>query len=141
MEEFLKPDVDLLCQEHVLVQAWKKTNRYIRSHNWYADTLELDLATADLRGFIRSLQRDLENLDVWQNNPLRLVPAPKSHEWYIDGLGRWRPKGGSKAVTKALRPLAHVSLKDQVVAAAIMLCLADRVETRQGDPRGKFRNR
>jgi hypothetical protein len=34
-----------------------------------------------------------------------------------------------------LRPLAHVTLRDQVAATAIMLCLADRVETAQGDPR------
>ncbi|MBY3590280.1 RNA-directed DNA polymerase [Rhizobium bangladeshense] len=34
-----------------------------------------------------------------------------------------------------LRPLAHVSLRDQVVTTAIMLCLADLVETLQGDPR------
>ncbi|WP_248360534.1 RNA-directed DNA polymerase [Anaeromyxobacter oryzae] len=35
-----------------------------------------------------------------------------------------------------LRPLAHVSLIDQVAATALMMCLADRIETRQGDPRG-----
>ena len=39
-----------------------------------------------------------------------------------------------------IRPLAHVSLADQVVATALMLCLADRVETRQGDPRHPVRD-
>ena len=33
-----------------------------------------------------------------------------------------------------MRPLAHVSLRDQVVASALLLCIADRVETEQGDP-------
>jgi hypothetical protein len=37
-----------------------------------------------------------------------------------------------------LRPLAHVGLKDQVAATAIMLCLADRVETIQGDTTQRF---
>ena len=35
-----------------------------------------------------------------------------------------------------MRPLAHVDLGDQVAATAIMLCLADRVESQQGDPTG-----
>lgn len=44
----------------------------------------------------------------------------------------------------SLRPLAHLELEDQVVSTAVMMCLADRVEARQEDPRhadprpGKF---
>jgi len=34
----LSPSLDLLSEEFVLVQAWKKTAAFIRSHNWYADT-------------------------------------------------------------------------------------------------------
>ena len=44
----------------------------------------------------------------------------------------WKPEKG--ATSARLRPLAHVSLAEQVVATALMLCLADRVETLQGDP-------
>ena len=44
----LHPCLDLLRQEFVLVQAWKKTSNYIRYHNWYADTLDLDWTTINL---------------------------------------------------------------------------------------------
>ena len=44
----LTPRVDLLSEEYVLIQAFKKTVSYIRHHNWYADTLELDFATANI---------------------------------------------------------------------------------------------
>lgn len=53
-------------------------------------------------------------------------------------MDNWRPK--ARKADMDLRPLAHVSLRDQVVSTAIMLCLADQVETRQGDPRpGRYR--
>ncbi len=44
---FLKPKLATLQKESVLVQAVKKTVSYIRSHNWFADVLELDLATVN----------------------------------------------------------------------------------------------
>ena len=39
----LSPQSDLLAQEYVLVQAWKKAHDYIRWHNWYADVLRTGL--------------------------------------------------------------------------------------------------
>lgn len=127
----LNPSLELLRQEYVRVQAWKKTSNYIRYHNWYADTLELDWATVNLPEFITTVANRLEPFDLWESEPLRLVPAPKSQPWE-DRNGNWRPLSGVNE--SRLRPLAHVSLQDQVVATAIMLCLADRVETIQGDP-------
>src|SRR3546814_4251369 len=50
-------------------------------------------------------------------------------------LGLWKPE--RPGPTK-IRPLAHVSLSDQVAATALMLCLSERAETAQGDPRGSF---
>jgi hypothetical protein len=132
---FLSPNLELLRQEFVLVQAWKKTSAHIRSHNWYADTLELDLASVNLPAFLAGLQKQLENPSQWTNSALRIVPAPKSQEWHIaPETKRWEPVDPRKAATK-LRPLAHASLTDQVVATAVMMCLADRVEALQGDPR------
>lgn len=125
------PSLTDATAEYVLVQAWKKTASYIRYHNWFADTLELDAATANLPEFLKKLAGDILSGD-WQSDPLRLVPAPKSQNWGIV-RERWRPTGGNKAVK--LRPLAHVSLRDQIAATAAMLCLADKVETAQGDPR------
>ena len=131
--EKLEPRLELLREEYVLVQAWKKTASYIRYHNWFSDTLALDRAVVNLPVFIGELRERLQSSESWQNDPLRIVPAPKSQRWRVRE-GVWEPveKGAPAA---PLRPLAHVSLADQVVATALMLCFADRVETLQGDPR------
>lgn len=137
--ESLTPHLSLLTQEYVLVQAWKKTVSYIRSHNWYADTLELDRATVDLPDFIREVAERFSRPEQWLNDPLRLVPAPKSQSWQVDKSGNWKPINRDEAAKK-IRPLAHVRLRDQVAASALMLCLADRVESQQGDPRAQIDN-
>ncbi|MYH52274.1 MAG: RNA-directed DNA polymerase, partial [Gemmatimonadetes bacterium] len=124
--------MDLLREEYVLVQAWKKTASHIRYHNWFSDTLALDRAAVNLREFLGRLGERLQSLERWQNDPLRIVPAPKSQRWKINE-GAWEPVKGARAAK--LRPLGHVRLADQVVATALMLCLADRVETLQGDSR------
>lgn len=130
----LYPNLALLRQEYVLVQAWKKTVSHIRSHNWYADTLALDRAAVNLPDFIRELSEQLQSPSQWTNDPLRIVPAPKSQKWRVDATtNRWEPVNKGETARK-LRPLAHASLKDQVAATALMLCLADRVETAQGNP-------
>jgi len=134
---FLEPSLDLLRQEFVLVQAWKKASNYIRYHNWYADTLDLDWTTVNLPRFIDDLRQGIETPEHWKTDPLRLVSAPKSQRWHVSNSGDWAPVE-SGAIAARLRPLAHVSLRDQVVATALMLCLADRVESRQGDPRDSY---
>ena len=130
--EQLEPRLELLPEEYVLVQAWKKTAAYIRYHNWFSDTLALDRAAVNLPAFIGELRERLSSSESWQNDPLRIVPAPKSQRWRVRE-GAWEPVKGARSAQ--LRPLGHVSLADQVVATALMLCLADRVETLQGDPR------
>ena len=136
--EQLEPRLDLLREEYVLVQAWKKTASYIRYHNWFSDTLALDRAAVNLPTFLGELRERLQSPGSWQNGPLRIVPAPKSQRWRVQG-SVWEPDK-KEEVSKRIRPLAHVSLADQVVATALMLCLADRVETMQGDPRQSVRN-
>ena len=135
--EVLSPRLDLLCQEFVLVQAWKKTSNYIRYHNWYVDTLELDWITVNLPEFIHDVAASLENHDQWKSDPLRLVPAPKSQRWHISA-GSWQPRKETRISPARLRPLAYVSMRDQVVATALMLCLADQFESKQGDPRSPY---
>lgn len=136
----LEPRLELLRQEYVLVQAWKKTATYIRYHNWFSDSLALDRAAINLPRFLGEIRERLESSKRWQTCPLRIVPAPKSQRWHVNGhSGAWEPV--TKGATAArLRPLAHVGLSDQVVATAVMLCLADRIETRQGDPRSSRRD-
>lgn len=134
--------------ECVLMQAWKKTSSYLRSHSWYADTLGIDMQSLRVSSFLGEVQARLQKPDQWEPRPLRFVPAPKNQRWEIDENERWRPERVKKIRSKSnpmsqkdqrkkdyIRPLAHVDLGDQVVATAILLCLADRVETRLGDPR------
>lgn len=130
----LFPSLNLLSEEYVLVQAWKKSAAQIRYHNWFSDTLELDRAAADLPNFIARLSDQLKG-GRYETSPLKLVPAPKSQSWHVDSTGLWRPLPGEK---DKIRPLAHVSLSDQVVATAVLLCLSERVETAQGDPRDEY---
>ena len=132
----LSPLLDLLSEEYLLVQAWKKASSYIRYHNWFADTLELEITTAALPPFLKGLSQEIKSGD-WMPDALRLVPAPKSQDWIVDEKsGRWRPVGTLSPTS--LRPLAHASLRDQVISTAIMLCLSERIETTQGDPRGNL---
>ena len=44
----LAPRSEYLTDPVVLTQAWKKAQRYIRRHNWYADFLALDHSTVTL---------------------------------------------------------------------------------------------
>lgn len=133
MKQVLNPTLEDLRMECVLVQAWKKTDAHIRQHSWYSDTLELDYQSLRLPAFIDELQERLKSPLDWTPAPLDLVPAPKAQRWELRG-DEWHPKQGEK-VGKKLRPLAHVGLQDQVLATAMMMCLADRVETAAGDPR------
>ena len=135
--ETIQPQLDLLCEEYVLVQAWKKTANYIRYHNWFSDTLAIDYAAVNLPWFLAEIRERLQSSEIWENDPLRIVPAPKSQQWIHTISGDWKPKAKGTNATP-VRPLAHVSLADQVVATAFMLCLADRVETLQGDSRSKI---
>lgn len=136
----LRPDLNILQEEYLLIQAWKKTANYIRSFNSYVDTLALDRVAVNLPEFLNEIQSDLKASKTWTNNPLRIIPAPKGHEWnYPTNNKEWEPIEEKFNASK-LRPLAYVSLKDQVIATAVMLCLADRIETRQGDPRTSLEN-
>ena len=100
-------------------------------------TLALDRAAVNLPAFLDQLRERLHNWDSWSNDPLRIVPAPKSQRWELHN-GLWMPVRGTEI--DRLRPLAHVGLSEQVVATALMLCLADRIETLQGDPRLSIHN-
>ncbi len=64
---------------------------------------------------------------------------PKFGDWVPKK--RKKGKGGdatsSDASSQKLRPLAHLSIRDQTLATAVMMCLAEAVETVQGDTTGK----
>lgn len=136
----LAPKVDHLSDVVVLAQAWKKSHAYIGRHNWYADTLELDCSAIDLD----------RRLDDWHSSlvqgtytpaPCWLVPAPKSAPWIFssDIPGGWGPKPSPSSddveemPSNVLRPIAHLGIREQTVATAVMLCLANCIESAQGD--------
>lgn len=145
----LKPELRYLSDGAVLAQAWKKSHSYIRTHNWYADTLELDCSAVNLEERIKTWAKQLRE-QTYAPTCIRMVPAPKSDHWTFyktkecdksDACSntcegwKWGPKFGEedrKSVCKELRPLAHLTIQDQTIATAIMLCLADAVETAQG---------
>jgi hypothetical protein len=125
----LKPRIEYLADEVVIAQAWKKTHGYIRSFNWYADTLELDMSALTIEDNAKKWAKAIEQKE--ELKALELVPAVKSEAWALTREG-WEPK--FKERTKIpLRPLAHIDIRDQTWATAVMLCLADAVETAQGD--------
>lgn len=129
----LKPQIEYLADQVVIAQAWKKTHGYMRTHNWYADTLALDVSALGLERNAKRWAEALEkgNIDLM---PLELVPAAKSDPWDISEKG-WVPRQNNleRKEKPPLRPLAHLTIRDQTWATAVMLCLADAVETAQGD--------
>ena len=127
----LQPSNEYLFDEVIIAQAWKKTHGYIRNVNWYADTLELDVSALGIEENASEWAKQLENskpLDL-----VELVPAVKSEAWVLDSKG-WHPKDIESRKDKVpLRPLAHISIRDQTWATSAMLCLADAVESAQGN--------
>ena len=133
MKQTLNPCLEDLRLECVLMQSWKKTSSYLRTLNWYADTLELDYQSLRIPAFLTEVQEAIQSFTDWTPQPLDIVPAPKTQRWCFDKNRKWIPRA-NQDYQKKVRPLAHVALRDQVVATAIMLCLADRVESQMNDP-------
>lgn len=131
MKQNLTPHLDDLQLECVLMQSWKKVSSYLRYHSWYADTLGIDFHSLRIPKFIKEIRQQLAAPEQWQSEPLELVPAPKTQHWTFRNE-KWEPHD---SLAGRMRPLAHVALRDQVVATAMLLCLADRVESALGDPR------
>lgn len=140
----LKPTSAYLTDSVVLAQAWKKANQHIRMTNWYADTFELDRIIINLESNLSKWKLEFEK-DDFCFEPLMLVPAPKTSQWEfvkveftldtaineLNYTHRWQAKLGTEA--KGLRPLAHLSIADQTIFTSLMMCLANQVETLQGD--------
>lgn len=132
----LAPRAEYLQDVVVLAQAWKKAHGYIRRHNWYADTLELDCSAVNLESKLEKWSASLKE-QSYCTTPACLVPAPKNGPWVFnaDLPGGWGPRKEEPAEPQpVLRPLAHIGIREQTVATAVMLCLADCIETAQGNP-------
>ncbi len=75
MKEYLTPSIDDLRLECVLMQAWKKTSAYLRSHSWYTDILGLDYQSLRIPQIIAETIESLQNPEEWIPEPIHLVPA------------------------------------------------------------------
>ncbi|MEC0093209.1 reverse transcriptase domain-containing protein [Paenibacillus macquariensis] len=130
--ELIAPRADYLTDIVVLAQAWKKTQKYIRRHNWYADVLELDCSTINIEDKILNWAA-LSKRKTYKPDKMRIVPAPKNSQWiFEDNVNEGQKNPWHPEREQRLRPLAHLSIKDQTLATAAMLCLADAVESEQG---------
>ncbi|BCL91898.1 RNA-directed DNA polymerase [Ralstonia pseudosolanacearum] len=80
---------------------------------------------------VHSLE-DLLNLDIDS-----LGPAPTFDDW-VPKPTTTEPGAADvlDGSAQKLRPLAHLSIRDQTLATAVMMCLAEAVETAQGDTTG-----
>lgn len=126
----LAPRQAFLSDIVVLSQAWKKSHSYVRRHNWYQNTLELDCSAIELESNLLKWSESIRR-GSYRPHPLRLVPAPKSALWTFSN--GWSPQESDPA-KHVLRPLAHLGIREQTISTAVMLCLADCIETAQGNP-------
>ena len=76
----LHPTLEYLCDEVIIAQAWKKTHAYMRTHNWYADTLALDISALGIEANAKSWGEMLCTNEE-KLYPLELIPATKSEKW------------------------------------------------------------
>ena len=123
----------------ILMHAWKKAHHSIRSTNWYADVFELDRSAIELEQNVQRWKKELES-GSFNFSPLKLVPAPKTESWGFDEKDgfNWKPsikieEKDDSEKSKELRPIAHVDMRDQTIMTALMMLLANQVETLQGD--------
>ncbi|MGQ1438412.1 reverse transcriptase domain-containing protein [Acinetobacter baumannii] len=122
----------------LIALAWKRSQDYIRSLNWYADIFELDRTSLFFVEKSKEWSQEIKKMD-YTLEPLKLVPAPKSFEWGFENRENgtnWGPKYKTDEELKnfTLRPLAHIGIKEQTFFTTLMMCLANEVETIQGNP-------
>lgn len=162
----LPPRGEKLCDVVVLAQAWKKSHTYIRRHNWYTDVLELDASTIDLENQLVRWANDVCQTGFRPNDlrlvpapknalwTFRQAPSNGVELLTLDAgtvrpeptFDDWAPSKRQKddqplaqadsPELQKLRPLAHLSIRDQSLATAVMMCLAEAVESAQGDTTG-----
>ena len=131
----LGPWGHFLSDRAVIVQAWKKAHEYIRRHNWYSDNLELDMSCINLEELCSKLENCFENgcESNYKPDPMRIVMAPKIAN--ADDLWTITDNKVSPPHNFGLRPLAHLSMRDQTVNVMLMMCMANVIERRQKQPR------
>jgi len=162
----LKPETTYLTNLVVMAQGWKKSNQHIRMTNSYADNFELDKTTIDLENKLKEWQEKLKGTG-FSFEALELIPAPKTSQWEFvkntkdNGDSKnnsnkfdieyllsqplkpkyshtWQAVTDDDGDIKGLRPIAHISIADQTILTVLLMCLANQVETLQGDSTTDF---
>jgi hypothetical protein len=123
----LEPKFECLKDSFILGLAWKKTDSFVRTHNWYADLLALDKCALDISDEVINWSNEVKNCALSKSD-IELIPAPKGANWFFH-----KQKWTTNKDDRKLRPLANISIKDQSFATVVTMCLADAIETRQKD--------
>lgn len=87
-EKGLRPEFGFLRDKAVIIQAWKKAHEYIRRHNWYSDTLEIDVSCIQLEHLLEEVLALFPEDGELKYRPdsMRIIPAPKSSGgWSVQG--------------------------------------------------------
>ena len=94
----IKPQKSFIIDSVILINAWKKSQQYIRSMSWYVDYLDLDRSAIELERRINQLQNKISKKKYAPKN-LELIPAPKANKWafqenFVDPNKEklWRPR-------------------------------------------------
>lgn len=115
---------------------------------WTAEVSQGDFRPADLllvpapknaRWAFRSAPTITSVEDLLKLDLDSLCSDPTFDDWSPCAEGRSEPLKAGEVVTppvQKLRPLAHLSIRDQTLATAVMMCLAEAVESAQGDTSG-----
>lgn len=126
----------------LMALAWKKSHHYIRTINWYANNFELDISSLDIIKNSNIWIEKVKNGDAF--TPLELVPAPKSCAWEFQPTIE---SNNSNKITKPnwnpieeqkLRALAHIPIGEQTIMTLLMMCMANNIESLQGDPESNY---
>ena len=142
----LGPNKNLLLDRKLLSQAWKKTNIFIRENNWYVDRLELDLYSFNIENNLKKIS-ELNTRYIDKNfnedsdiSSFNIVPVPKStvENWEFTNedanlnFDSWSsPECTNENTLLELRGIALADMKTQINFTAILMCIAEAMESLQ----------
>lgn len=129
----LELDCSTINLEHK-IQNWSEE---IINQTYAPDEMMLVLAPKNSKWTFKS-DKTQSLFDLWSPRPIVVenkkkvsstdqVVANQEAELALEEIGE-----AAASSLQTLRPLAHLSIKDQTIASALMMCLADAIETAQG---------
>ena len=129
---------DSLADPAFLSLAAKKAKMYVLKFNTYASPIEVDTFFAEFNKNIEGIAEQFRT-GTYSCSPMLPVQAPKGIERSLKMSAKQRrdgweeDKGTGQFIKHMTRVLAHVSFRDQVVGAALLMALGDKYESQAGD--------